>query len=172
MVGEVIRRFAGRIVAPVLESQAFEGVAPVRRARVLARQAAHMLGLWEPAETGPSDQAGTARGGNGASAQPATSVPSCPAGTQRKVIVYTNRNHASNTVKQMLREYEVDFEEVDVSGDAARRQWIVETTGDKVIPKVFVDGRSIGTVDDLADLKTRGELHRILFGRDKANAPA
>ncbi|MCK6548059.1 glutathione S-transferase N-terminal domain-containing protein [Myxococcota bacterium] len=63
--------------------------------------------------------------------------------------------------KMTLRLRGVPFEEHDASTDEVRA-WLVERTGRKTVPQIFVDGRSIGGSDDLAALVKSGELDRLL----------
>lgn len=66
--------------------------------------------------------------------------------------------------KQLLAHKKLDFVEVDVSHDDARRAWLVETTGLRTVPQVFVGDRSVGGFDDLAALERAGELDKLLAG--------
>lgn len=56
----------------------------------------------------------------------------------------------------------VEYEEIDVAGDAERRAWLVETTGRRTVPQIFIDGEPIGGYQDLAALDRSGELDRML----------
>lgn len=62
----------------------------------------------------------------------------------------------------LLQSKGIPFEEVDVSGDPAKRQWLLEVTRQRTVPQVFIDGRPIGGFDDLARLNRSGELDRLL----------
>jgi glutaredoxin 3 len=66
--------------------------------------------------------------------------------------------------KQLLAHKGIAFAEIDVTGDDERRAWLVETTGRKTVPQIFIDGRAVGGYDDLAALDKRGELDRLLAG--------
>ncbi len=56
----------------------------------------------------------------------------------------------------------VDFEEIDVAGDAERRAWLVETTGRRTVPQIFIDGQPVGGYDDVARLDRTGQLDVLL----------
>jgi len=58
----------------------------------------------------------------------------------------------------------VDYEQVDVTGDAAKRAWLLEATGQHTVPQVFIDGRPYGGYTDVAALDRRGELDPLLSG--------
>lgn len=64
--------------------------------------------------------------------------------------------------KALLERKGVSFEEVDVSGDDRKRAWLIETTGQRTVPQIFINGRSVGGCDELHALERRGELDRLL----------
>jgi glutaredoxin 3 len=64
--------------------------------------------------------------------------------------------------KALLRKRDVPFEEIDVSGDDAKRAWLVETTGRRTVPQIFIDGKPIGGSDELHALDASGELATLL----------
>ena len=66
--------------------------------------------------------------------------------------------------KQLLARKGVAFTEIDVTGDDERRAWLVETTGRRTVPQIFIAGRPVGGYDDIAALEKRGELDRLLAG--------
>ena len=60
--------------------------------------------------------------------------------------------------KRLLAARAIPYEEIDVSGDDARRAWLVETTGLRTVPQIFIGGESIGGYDELAALDRSGQL--------------
>jgi len=60
--------------------------------------------------------------------------------------------------KHLLRKRGIPYEEVDVTGDRARRAWLLEATGRRTVPQIFIAGESIGGYDELAALDRAGEL--------------
>lgn len=64
--------------------------------------------------------------------------------------------------KRLLERKQVPFDEVDVTGDDLLRSWLVETTGRRTVPQIFIDGKSIGGYDELASLEAAGELDLLL----------
>lgn len=64
--------------------------------------------------------------------------------------------------KALLQGKGVVFAEIDVSDDDAKRQWLIKTTGLRTVPQIFINGKSIGGFDALADLDARGELDGLL----------
>ena len=57
----------------------------------------------------------------------------------------------------------VDYENIDCSGDAKTRKWLVEVTGRTTVPQIFIDGQAIGGYDDLRALDRRGDLDKLLW---------
>jgi glutaredoxin 3 len=60
--------------------------------------------------------------------------------------------------KRLLQAREVPYEEIDVSGDDAKRAWLVEATGRRTVPQIFIGGEAIGGYDELAALDKSGQL--------------
>ena len=66
--------------------------------------------------------------------------------------------------KMLLEQREVAFEEVDCTNDPATRRWLVEQTGRRTVPQIFIAGVPVGGCDDLHALDRAGELAPILAG--------
>ena len=64
--------------------------------------------------------------------------------------------------KMLLNKKGVPFEEVNVSGDDAKRAWLVETTGRRTVPQIFINDEPIGGFDDMHALDRAGELDKKL----------
>jgi len=60
--------------------------------------------------------------------------------------------------KRLLSQRGIAFEEFDVSGDQEKRAWLVEVTGRRTVPQIFLDGVAIGGYDELAAMDRSGEL--------------
>lgn len=63
---------------------------------------------------------------------------------------------------RLLRDKGVEFEQIDVTGDREARSWLRETTGQRTVPQVFIDGTPHGGYSDLVALDGRGELDGLL----------
>lgn len=61
----------------------------------------------------------------------------------------------------LLTKKGVAFDEVDATDV---RDWLVEATGRRTVPQIFIDGVPIGGHDDLVALERSGDLDRILRG--------
>lgn len=64
--------------------------------------------------------------------------------------------------KLLLEERGVPFREIDVTSDPETRAWLVETTGRRTVPQIFIGDEPIGGFDDLHALDRSGELKRKL----------
>jgi glutaredoxin 3 len=82
-----------------------------------------------------------------------------------KVQIYTKRICPYCTsAKALLAKKGVAYEEIDVEHDDAKREWLVEATGQRTVPQIFVDGRSLGGFSDIDALDRQGRLEPILRG--------
>jgi glutaredoxin 3 len=82
-----------------------------------------------------------------------------------RVRVYTKRNCPYCVrVKALLARKGVPYEEIDVEHDDALRSWLVEASGQRTVPQVFVGERSLGGFTDLDALDREGRLDPILQG--------
>jgi len=57
-----------------------------------------------------------------------------------------------------------DIEKVRVDLDPARRQEMMDKTGRRTVPQIWIGDRHVGGFDDLAELDHAGELDRLLAG--------
>lgn len=80
-----------------------------------------------------------------------------------RVEVYTTRICAYCVMaKRLLKSLGQDFTEIDVGGDAEKRQWLVEATGQRTVPQIFINDQPIGGYQELAGLQQSGELATLL----------
>jgi glutaredoxin 3 len=66
--------------------------------------------------------------------------------------------------KRLLTHKGVPFKEIDVTADGALRQEMMQSSGRRTVPQIFIDGQSIGGFDELYDLEQSGELDTLLTG--------
>jgi glutaredoxin 3 len=64
--------------------------------------------------------------------------------------------------KALLRHKGVSFEEIDVSADDALREKMVQDSGRRTVPQIFINGSPIGGFDELRALDEDGKLDPLL----------
>jgi glutaredoxin 3 len=72
--------------------------------------------------------------------------------------------------KALLAKRGVAFEEIDVSDDPEKRTWLVQATGQKTVPQIFIGEKAVGGSDELAALDRTGELVERVFGPTASQA--
>jgi len=60
--------------------------------------------------------------------------------------------------KALLTKRGIAFEEIDVTHEPDKREWLVKTTGRRTVPQIFINGEPIGGSDELHALDRSGEL--------------
>lgn len=66
--------------------------------------------------------------------------------------------------KRLLDRKGVAYREVKVSGDPALRAEMIEASGCRTVPQIFIAGRSIGGFEELYELEQAGQLDALLQG--------
>lgn len=65
--------------------------------------------------------------------------------------------------KQLLDAKDVDYTEIDVTGDDAARINLVEKSGGRrTVPQIFINDQPIGGYDDMRALEETGQLDQLL----------
>jgi len=64
--------------------------------------------------------------------------------------------------KALLKSKGLPYKDIDITVDHDLQQEMVERSGRRTVPQIFIDGESIGGYDDLANLNATGELDRKL----------
>lgn len=81
----------------------------------------------------------------------------------KSVKVYTtNRCGYCVALKSLLNSKKIAFEEIDVSEDDEKRAWLVQASGQRTVPQMFVDDVSYGGFTDIRALDKSGELDAIV----------
>lgn len=80
-----------------------------------------------------------------------------------KIIIYTTDYCGyCKRAKTLLMQKGVSFQEINVEGDDETRSWLIEQTGQRTVPQIFINEKSIGGYDELSALDRSGELDRII----------
>lgn len=61
----------------------------------------------------------------------------------------------------MLKQKGIPFDATDVTEDSKTRDWLVQTTGFKTVPQIFIDDKPIGGYDNLVQLDKAGGLAHL-----------
>ena len=65
--------------------------------------------------------------------------------------------------KKLLDDKGVEYEEIDIMEQPARRSEMVERAeGRTSTPQIFIDGKALGGSDDMAAMNRKGELDTLL----------
>lgn len=67
-----------------------------------------------------------------------------------------------HAAKRLLKQKGVDFHEIDVSADPARRQEMMARAGRHTVPQIFIGATHVGGSDDLHALDRAGKLDALL----------
>jgi glutaredoxin 3 len=83
-----------------------------------------------------------------------------------KVVIYTTRFCPYCVrAKQLLTRKGAAFEEIDVSGDWAARDALVEKAGGRMtVPQIWIGDTHVGGSDELAALERASKLDALLAG--------
>jgi glutaredoxin 3 len=87
------------------------------------------------------------------------------------VTIYTTRVCGyCIAAKRLMKDRGIAYEEIDVSGDDEKRAWLVQETGRRTVPQIFIGGQSIGGYEELAKLDRDGELDAMVRAAAAADA--
>ena len=64
--------------------------------------------------------------------------------------------------KRLLMNKDADFIEINILGSPKRRQEMIELSGRRSVPQIFVGGQHIGGYTELSALDATGELDTML----------
>ncbi|HEY0136512.1 MAG TPA: glutaredoxin domain-containing protein [Nannocystis sp.] len=64
----------------------------------------------------------------------------------------------------LLQRKSIPFEAVDVTNSSDARSWLIEQTGQRTVPQIFIKGQSIGGYSELSALDRAGKLMPMLGG--------
>jgi glutaredoxin 3 len=64
--------------------------------------------------------------------------------------------------KALLRHKGIRFEEIDVSSDEQLRNHMIEASGRRTVPQIFINATPIGGFEELRSLDEQGGLDRLV----------
>jgi glutaredoxin 3 len=87
------------------------------------------------------------------------------------VVVYrTDYCGYCHMAKRLLNQKGHSFREIDASNNAPMRRWLMQTTRQRTVPQIFINGHPIGGYTELAALDRAGRLDKLLAEEPPANA--
>ena len=80
-----------------------------------------------------------------------------------QITIYTtNYCPYCTAAKKLLAAKNVSFDEINVENNPEKRAWLVKTTGQRTVPQIFIDGKSIGGFSELSALDQEEKLDTML----------
>ncbi len=80
-----------------------------------------------------------------------------------EIIIYTaDYCPYCKAAQEFLKSKGVQYQAIDVTHDQEKRLDIAQRSGQKTVPQIFVNGKSIGGYSDLKALDEKKELDKIL----------
>ncbi len=80
-----------------------------------------------------------------------------------KVVMYTTQVCPYCVrAKRLLQHKRVAYDEIDVTDDDALREKMVNDSGRRTVPQIFINEKPIGGFDELNALEQAGELDKLL----------
>lgn len=81
----------------------------------------------------------------------------------KDIIIYTTRFCPfCIRAKQLLKSKGVDYQEVAVDNNSELRQEMLEKSGQRTVPQIWINNQHIGGCDELYELECSGALNNIL----------
>lgn len=80
-----------------------------------------------------------------------------------KVLIYSTSSCSfCKRAKDLLNRKKIEFTEIHVDENPEKRNEMIEKSGRRTVPQIFINGRSIGGCDDLYALEEQGRLDKLL----------
>ena len=79
------------------------------------------------------------------------------------IVIYGSDTCSYCTAARMLlKKKGLDYADISIAGNPALFDEMVERSGRRTVPQIFIDDNSIGGFDELYALEQSGELDRLL----------
>ena len=84
-------------------------------------------------------------------------------GFMQKIVIYTTATCPSCIgAKKLLDRKKLKYSEIAVDKDPAKREEMIELSGRRSVPQIFINGKHVGGFDDLQKLQNSGQLDTLL----------
>ena len=67
-----------------------------------------------------------------------------------------------HAAKRLLDRKQVEYRTIRVDLDADQRKTMMDRSGRRTVPQIFIEKHHVGGFDDLAELESSGELDKLL----------
>jgi glutaredoxin 3 len=85
-------------------------------------------------------------------------------GFMQKIVIYTTATCPSCIgAKKLLDRKKLKYSEIAVDKDPAKREEMIELSGRRSVPQIFINDKPIGGFDDLSALDRSGKLDSLLL---------
>lgn len=74
--------------------------------------------------------------------------------------------------KRLLSQKNVRYNEINVEERPDLRAWLVKASGQRTVPQVFINGKSVGGFSDISALDSEGKLDPLLGTPPSPDLPA
>lgn len=82
---------------------------------------------------------------------------------EKKVLIYeTGLCGFCKAAKRLLDNKGVEYETIRVDIDAEQKQIMMDRSGRRTVPQIFIDDHHVGGFDDLSELESGGKLDVLL----------
>ena len=86
-----------------------------------------------------------------------------PAAGEPNVVIYGNETCPyCAAARMLLKKKGVDYVDISITGDDANRQKMMDLSGGRTVPQIFINDKPIGGFDELYSLEQSGELDELL----------
>ena len=80
-----------------------------------------------------------------------------------RIVIYTKQwCPYCARAKALLNDKGLAYDEIDVTSDSEKEREMVERSGRRTVPEIFIDGEAVGGCDELVTLNATGDLDRRL----------
>ena len=90
--------------------------------------------------------------------------------TQPKILMYTTQTCPYCQRAELLLKQRgvLEVEKIFIDQDPAKREEMMQRTGRRTVPQIYIGEHHVGGFDDLAVLDRSGELTRLLAGNSES----
>jgi len=89
----------------------------------------------------------------------------------RQIVIYSKEYCPyCRMARQLLDNKGVDYQLIDIEGKHELREHMIEKSGRRTVPQIFVGDHHVGGFDDLNALERTGKLDDLLAGISGASA--